>query len=90
MSEAVARAATLLSEEDSLIVVTADHAHVMNINGYTVRGSSIIGPSDSVGDDAVPYFTLSYGNGPGFRPHTEAGVREDITESDYRMQLKHS
>ncbi|CAB3230337.1 unnamed protein product [Arctia plantaginis] len=83
MSEAVARAASMLSEEDSLIVVTADHAHVMNINGYTARGSSIIGPSDSVGDDAVPYLTLSYGNGPGFRPHTEAGVREDITENDY-------
>lgn len=88
LSEAVARAAELLSEEDSLLVVTSDHAHVMTINGYTARGSDIIGPSDAIGDDGVPYMTLSYTNGPGFRPHASVGVREDITQQNYRKSDK--
>ncbi|KOB67391.1 Alkaline phosphatase, partial [Operophtera brumata] len=81
LSAAVARATELLSEEDSLIVVTSDHAHVMAINGYTRRGGDILGPSDDIGDDGVPYMTLSYTNGPGARVH-ENGVRPDVTQDD--------
>lgn len=84
LSEAVARASELLSEDDSLLVVTSDHAHVMSISGYSHRGNDILGPSDDKGDDGVPYMTLSYANGPGFRPHVEKGVREDITQHEYR------
>ncbi|CAH0694833.1 unnamed protein product [Spodoptera exigua] len=83
LSEAVARAAQLLSEEDSLLVVTSDHAHVMTLNGYTHRGSDIIGPSDDRGDDGVPYMTLSYANGPGYRPPSDTGLRDDITQYNY-------
>ncbi|CAG4973227.1 unnamed protein product [Parnassius apollo] len=83
LSAAVARAAELLSEEDSLIVVTSDHAHVMSFNGYTHRGGDILGPSDDLGDDGIPYMTLSYSNGPGYRPHSNGGVREDVTKYDY-------
>lgn len=84
MSEAVARAASLLSQDDSLIVVTSDHAHVMSFNGYTHRGGDILGPSDDLGDDGVPYMTLSYANGPGHRPH-QANGRVDVTrDADYR------
>ncbi|CAK1587351.1 unnamed protein product [Parnassius mnemosyne] len=82
LSAAVARATELLSEEDSLIVVTSDHAHVMSINGYTYRGGDILGPSDDLGDDGIPYMTLSYSNGPGYRPYSN-GVREDVTKYDY-------
>ncbi|XP_022822920.1 membrane-bound alkaline phosphatase-like [Spodoptera litura] len=83
LSKAVERAAQLLSEEDSLLVVTSDHAHVMTLNGYTHRGSDIIGPSDDRGDDGVPYMTLSYANGPGYRPPSAAGLREDVTQYNY-------
>lgn len=77
LSRAVERAAALLAEDDSLLVVTSDHAHVMAFNGYTARGGDILGPSDDVGDDGVPYMTLSYTNGPGARP--------DVTQDqDYR------
>lgn len=82
LSNAVARAAELLSDEDSLIVVTSDHAHVMSFNGYTRRGSDILGPSDQMGDDELPYMTLTYANGPGYRPQY-GGKREDITQFDY-------
>ncbi|KAL0822116.1 hypothetical protein ABMA28_005480 [Loxostege sticticalis] len=78
MSEAVKVATDLLSEEDSLIVVTADHAHVMSFNGYTERGGDILGRSSGSADDSVPYMTISYTNGPGARPRPE-GERIDVT-----------
>ncbi|XP_047032198.1 membrane-bound alkaline phosphatase-like [Helicoverpa zea] len=84
MDKAVATATKMLSEDDSLIVVTADHAHVMTINGYSGRGNDILGPSREVGRDGVPYMTLSYANGPGFRPHVN-GTRQNVTaEPNYR------
>ncbi|XP_014362963.2 membrane-bound alkaline phosphatase [Papilio machaon] len=83
LSAAVARAAELLPEEDSLIVVTADHAHVMTYNGYTHRGGDVLGPSDDLGDDGVPYMTLSYANGPGYRAPADGVGREDVTQDDY-------
>ncbi|CAG4973237.1 unnamed protein product [Parnassius apollo] len=85
MSAAVAKAAELLSEEDSLIVVTADHAHVMAFNGYTKRGSDILGPSDQRDESNIPYMTISYTNGPGFRSHVN-NTRVDVTsESNFRQ-----
>lgn len=84
LSKAVQRATELLSEEDSLLVVTSDHAHVMAFNGYTHRGGDILGPSDSIGDDNIPYMTLSYTNGPGHRPHDSVN-RVDVTgDENYR------
>lgn len=84
LSKAVNRAAELLSEDDSLIVVTSDHAHVMSFNGYTHRGGDILGPSDGTGDDGIPYMTLSYSNGPGYRPYVD-NHRVDVTsEENYR------
>lgn len=81
MDLAVARATEMLSEDDSLIVVTADHAHVMAFNGYSIRGNDILGPSVSVGTDDVPFMTLSYTNGPGYRRHAN-GVRPDVTAEE--------
>ncbi|XP_038222682.1 membrane-bound alkaline phosphatase-like, partial [Zerene cesonia] len=84
LSAAVAKAAELLSEEDSLLVVTADHAHVMAFNGYTQRGGDVLGPSDDRDSNRVPYMTLSYTNGPGHRPEVN-GQRVDVTlEENYR------
>nr|XP_021194990.2 membrane-bound alkaline phosphatase [Helicoverpa armigera] len=83
LSAAVARAAELLSEDDSLLLVTADHAHVMALNGYSARGSDILGPAGDRGDDGLPYMTLSYTNGPGYRAPTADGAREDVSGSDY-------
>ena len=43
MDEAVKVATELTSEEDTLIIVTADHSHVFNIAGYPKRGNDILG-----------------------------------------------
>ncbi|MES2670603.1 MAG: alkaline phosphatase, partial [Pseudomonadota bacterium] len=77
MSEAVAMAAQMTSADDTLILVTADHAHTMTFAGYPVRGNPILGkvrgssgeggnPGNFASDaTGLPYTTLSYANGPG-------------------------
>lgn len=40
---AIARAAELTSELDTMTVVTADHSHVFSFGGYSYRGNSVLG-----------------------------------------------
>ncbi|MDZ7825853.1 MAG: alkaline phosphatase [Gammaproteobacteria bacterium] len=83
LSDAVERATELTSEDDTLILVTADHSHTMTISGYPTRGNPILGlvvgnddsgrPSDDPMEDALglPVTTLSYANGPGWHGATD-------------------
>ena len=43
MESAVIKAKELTNEEDTLIIVTADHSHVFNVGGYPYRGNDILG-----------------------------------------------
>lgn len=77
LSEAV-RAAVETAPKDTLIIVTADHAHTLNFVGYPVRGNPILGKVRGTGGEdgdrtqyardllGLPYTTLSYANGPGY------------------------
>ncbi|XP_014599695.1 PREDICTED: alkaline phosphatase-like isoform X1 [Polistes canadensis] len=53
---------------ETLIVVTADHSHVLTLGGLaTHRGNPILGSDSKVSDvDGQPYTTLLYSNGPGY------------------------
>ena len=84
LSDAVRMADEMTSDADTLIVVTADHSHVLHFAGYPVRGNPILGKvmggSGEAGEpgklalDATgkPYTTLGYGNGPGYAGATSA------------------
>ncbi len=82
--EAVAKALSITSPRDTLIIVTADHSHGLTISGYPKRNNPILGlviepnGDKSVGTDEKPYTTLSFATGPGGVP----GSREDLTNED--------
>src|SRR5690606_28034168 len=75
--------------DDTLVLVTADHAHTMSFVGYPVRGNPILGlvreqqPDGSVAvatdDNGLPYTTLVYANGPGY---AGSEGRPDLTAVD--------
>lgn len=82
-SRAVAAAVNAADMSNTLIIVTADHSHVFTIAGYPKRGNPILGKVVTVGNDSpalaaddMPYTTLGYTNGQGFRDFG------DLTDSD--------
>lgn len=78
MEEAVKAALKMVDMRETLVLVTADHAHVMTVNGYPVRGNDILGFADISDMDHLPYTTLMYTNGPGFN-YTDMGTRHNLT-----------
>ena len=70
LDEAVAAARAMTSDQDTLIIVTADHSHTLTMAGYPQRGNPILGLVREGGKltlarDGKPYTTLSFANGPG-------------------------
>ncbi|GBL05457.1 alkaline phosphatase [Glaciecola sp. KUL10] len=85
-AEAVAVADDLTNDSDTLIIVTADHGHVFTIAGYPKRGNPILGKVVGVGQtepalaaDDLPYTTLGYTNGRGFRDFGDEVTNADAT-----------
>jgi alkaline phosphatase len=72
MNEAVEKAVNMTDEQDTLIVVTADHSHVFTIGGYPSRGRDILDFTDdedhpdvaALDGHNLTYVTLMYANGP--------------------------
>ena len=108
LSLAVQTALDATSRDDTLIIVTADHSHVFTMAGYPKRGNPILGKVVDVGtdepaldDDGLPYTTLGYANGLGFRDlgdETNADMayysksvsgRQDLTAIDTETQGFH-
>lgn len=71
LEDAIKEALEMTDEKDTLIVVTGDHSHAFDIQGYSWRGNPIFGladPTEGVEPslDDKPYSTLIYANGPGY------------------------
>lgn len=85
MAAAVQAAVNATDPSETLILVTADHGHVFTIAGYPKRGNPILGKVVAVGSsdpatasDGMPYTTLGYTNGQGFR---DLGTETNSDES---------
>lgn len=67
--EAIGAGLHLTRENETLIVVTADHSHVFTMGGYSSRGNPILGVNlnrySNVSGHNLTYTSLLYGNGPG-------------------------
>jgi alkaline phosphatase len=98
-SDAVRTAARMTSADDTLILVTADHAHTMHFAGYPLRGNPILGKVKGIsGEDAgdspfavdrngLPYTTLGYANGPGAREKPRTDLSDVDTQAlDFKQE----
>lgn len=66
---AIYESTSTLNDDDTLVVVTADHSHSMVFNGYGERGNDIFGMANRT-VKVSPYETLIYATGPGYDVHT--------------------
>lgn len=85
MADAVQAAVNMTSSKDTLIVVTADHSHVMTVNGYPKRGNPILGIAGVSDKDNLSFTTLLYTNGPSY--HVANGKRRDLNGTNTGMNI---
>jgi len=94
LSDAVRATLERVDLDETLVIVTADHSHVLTFGGYATRGNPVLGlvrgndgsgrPRDEPDADleGLPYTTLAYANGPGGREPAEG--RRDLSAVDTR------
>lgn len=83
-------------QDETLIIVTADHSHSLSINGYPKRGNDILGIALDSKMDKTPYTTLTYGTGgpasfqmemdPNGQIRRKDPSKEDTTSYSYVQQ----
>lgn len=71
--------------DDTLVIVTSDHANSLSINGYPKRGNNILDVAGKSQVDDVKYTTLTYSVGfspdPIYRLFGTYVIRQDPTIS---------
>lgn len=77
--------------DDTLIIVTADHAHTLSINGYPSKGNDILGIAQNSKQDKVPYTTLTYavGGAPAFQFSVDDNQKPVRNKPDEKLLLNY-
>lgn len=90
LSKAIEFARRMTDEDDTLIVVSSDHSHVMTFSGYPDRGKPVLGIAEISDEDFLPYETLSYANGPGYPTtyYNDSNLRYDVSLRDLKNPLR--
>ncbi|GFS61234.1 hypothetical protein NPIL_648621 [Nephila pilipes] len=86
--QTIAKAQDLTKEEETLMVVTADHSHTFTVGGnYPMRGSNILGLGGVSDVDNKTFTTLGYHNGPGYKPNSRERnlTEEEAVNSEFRQ-----
>lgn len=82
--------------DDTLLIVTSDHANSLSINGYPKRGNNILDVAGKSQIDSMKYTTLTYSVGfapdPIYRYFGNEVIRQDptiikTTSHDYTQQV---
>ncbi|GBP05334.1 hypothetical protein EVAR_76767_1 [Eumeta japonica] len=82
LAKAVETAVRMVDLEETLVVVTSDHSHTMTYNGYSRRGSNVLGLANKMNSSSgLPYSILSYATGPGHRSDSNHDFRLDDMDS---------
>ncbi|KAJ9577041.1 hypothetical protein L9F63_006389, partial [Diploptera punctata] len=82
-AKAIQAAVEMTNERETLIVVTSDHGHTLTISGYPTRGNDIFGVAGTYSNDGLPYATLSYANGLGYKAAGYDLREDDMGDPDY-------
>lgn len=77
-SKAIDLARKITSEDDTLIVVSSDHAHTMSLSGYSSRNKDVFSTTGDIAEDGLPYLSLSYANGKGYKHYFDTKRNERV------------
>ncbi|XP_063702663.1 membrane-bound alkaline phosphatase-like [Culicoides brevitarsis] len=88
LSKAVKVALSKVNLDETLIVVTADHAHTMSFSGYPTRTANILGTLGTKADDGFDQMILNYANGKGYELHYDEKTGKRVDPSTFTHHFK--